>query len=146
MRISTLVLLTLLLAQLCFSCQRDADVVEPINDEAPNASSPLFSTDGWFYSSQKDPSGALICRPNRQEFWKLETVRPYGAFTGFRFYSDGTFLGWGSGPADGIEYYPGTWAAENKAPFRVTPNDKTRPVYRLQLLSATSDQLLVKPL
>ncbi|WP_188810242.1 hypothetical protein [Hymenobacter cavernae] len=98
------------------SCKKDQD---------PTLETSLFGIDWDRASTQPDAEGNY-------------TYKPRGTFTssgwgrdGFRLESDGTFVWYTSGLADGALDISGTWTSEDNQGFRLKPNDTGIPEFIL---------------
>lgn len=62
-------------------------------------------------------------------------------YDGFRLNTDGSFVEYGLGPADGSEERSGTWKSAGSQKYRITFRDPNRGGYLLRIAKPTSDQL-----
>lgn len=106
------------------SCKKDSDAT------APEA---LFGK-AWHNTGQQDASGAYLYQPEG-------TFPAPGWRDGLRFDSDGKFVLYTQGPADGPLDVPGVWTTEDGQTFHIKPNREDPAGYNILIYSVQANSL-----
>ncbi|MFD2785285.1 hypothetical protein [Hymenobacter rubripertinctus] len=117
LRFSLLVSLGLLTLGSC----RKSEAPTPIQDK------------DWFSTFQTGKKGYTI--------YSTTTQSQGRRYSGFRLNTDGTYLEYALGPADGPVAYRGTWRAESGQTYRISFQDPARAGYQLRILKPAEEHL-----